>query len=373
MVHTLSIKPHTLFQIRLENDILTMRGTPQESVGCVLRGQLVLVLTETTKIREIKLKFQGRSKVSWTDSDQVSDQRTIYQHEWIFLPSSKNTHVLTPANHTWDFELILPGTLPETIKHCSHGYVNYRLKATAERSTFSFNLQAQKDVIIQRIMNPSSLEYFSSMVVSNTWIGKVDYEISIPRKVFMLGDEIPVEVTLKPLQNDIIVKRYVCVLRESVTCKTNQRTYHDTRLVHMGRDDKFLCEGSLWTAVERFPIPRSTSCCLYDSQNDILRIRHKLVFYITFINLQNKSLSELRAAIPIVIVPDGDIGSEMTLPKYDEQWLSGGGVWEQVMPSNLGDSRRLPSYQSAANCMPVPVMESPPPAYDACVTAAQVH
>ena len=65
MVHALSIKPYTIFQIRLENDALTMRGTPQESVGCVLRGQLVLALTETTKVKEIKLVFEGKSKVTW--------------------------------------------------------------------------------------------------------------------------------------------------------------------------------------------------------------------------------------------------------------------------------------------------------------------
>ncbi|CAG8554760.1 9097_t:CDS:1, partial [Diversispora eburnea] len=46
----LTINPSPLFQIRLEEDTLTMRGTNSESIGCVLRGQLVLSITEPTKI-----------------------------------------------------------------------------------------------------------------------------------------------------------------------------------------------------------------------------------------------------------------------------------------------------------------------------------
>jgi hypothetical protein len=66
MVHFTS---SPLFQIRLENDTLIMNGSKTESVGCVLRGQLVLVITEPTKFKEIKLTFQGRSKVGWADGN----------------------------------------------------------------------------------------------------------------------------------------------------------------------------------------------------------------------------------------------------------------------------------------------------------------
>lgn len=66
MVH---LTPSPLFQIRLENDTLIMHGSRTESVGCVLRGQLVLAITEPTKIKEIKLSFQGKSKVGWVEGD----------------------------------------------------------------------------------------------------------------------------------------------------------------------------------------------------------------------------------------------------------------------------------------------------------------
>lgn len=56
-----------IFQIQLEQDCLTLRGPPTESVGCVLRGKLVLTTTKPIKAKEIKLTFQGKSKVMWTD------------------------------------------------------------------------------------------------------------------------------------------------------------------------------------------------------------------------------------------------------------------------------------------------------------------
>lgn len=69
MVH---FKATPLFQIRLDDDSLIMRGSKAESVGCVLRGQLVLFITEQTKFKEIRLTFQGKSKVGWVDGKYIS-------------------------------------------------------------------------------------------------------------------------------------------------------------------------------------------------------------------------------------------------------------------------------------------------------------
>ncbi|CAG8618756.1 9929_t:CDS:2, partial [Diversispora eburnea] len=157
MVH-LTINPSPLFQIRLEDDTLTMRGTNSESVGCVLRGQLVLSITEPTKIREIKMNFQGRSKIAWTEGTGAeqyyrSEERILFQHDWIFLPAKKNYHILQPNNYQWDFELVIPGVLPESIEGCEFGNVNYRLKAVAKRSKLSFNLNTQRKINIQRCLS----------------------------------------------------------------------------------------------------------------------------------------------------------------------------------------------------------------------------
>jgi hypothetical protein len=58
---------HQQFKIHVENDTLVMRGTPEESVGCVLRGCVILRTKETMKVKSITLNFMGKLKVQWSE------------------------------------------------------------------------------------------------------------------------------------------------------------------------------------------------------------------------------------------------------------------------------------------------------------------
>ncbi|CAG8771785.1 10495_t:CDS:2, partial [Acaulospora morrowiae] len=96
MVNVITTNPLPLFQIRLENDDLTMSGSQSESVGCILRGQLVLAITEPVKVKVIKLTFQGKSKISVkkesdTNVTDYCEERILYQHDWVFL-SAQNKY-----------------------------------------------------------------------------------------------------------------------------------------------------------------------------------------------------------------------------------------------------------------------------------------
>lgn len=55
------------FKIHVENDTLILRGSPEESVGCVLRGCVILHIKEAMKIKSITLNFSGRMKVLSND------------------------------------------------------------------------------------------------------------------------------------------------------------------------------------------------------------------------------------------------------------------------------------------------------------------
>lgn len=55
------------FKIQLENDTLVIRGSPEESVGCVLRGHVVLNTKETIKVKSIHLSLLGKMKIQWSE------------------------------------------------------------------------------------------------------------------------------------------------------------------------------------------------------------------------------------------------------------------------------------------------------------------
>ncbi|CAG8488552.1 5168_t:CDS:2 [Diversispora eburnea] len=65
-----------------------------ESVDCVLRDNLCKI-TET------------------------NEKRILNKHNWVFFAAQEKYHVLQPGNYCWKLELVLPGTLIETIEQCN--------------------------------------------------------------------------------------------------------------------------------------------------------------------------------------------------------------------------------------------------------------
>lgn len=54
-------------KIHLENDMLIIRGSPEESVGCVLRGYVMLNTKETLRVKSIHLSLLGKMKIQWNE------------------------------------------------------------------------------------------------------------------------------------------------------------------------------------------------------------------------------------------------------------------------------------------------------------------
>lgn len=52
-------------QISLIEPILYFQGNPEESLGCFMRGELIMNLSKPTKIKRIEMKFIGRMKTYW--------------------------------------------------------------------------------------------------------------------------------------------------------------------------------------------------------------------------------------------------------------------------------------------------------------------
>ncbi|CAG8806106.1 6684_t:CDS:2, partial [Gigaspora rosea] len=303
------------FKILVEQETITMHGTPQESAGNVLRGRLLLALSEVTKIKSIKLTFQGKSKVVWhgdSTSRFQSEEKTLIEHEWVFL-EQKKYHLLAPGNYNWGFELVLPGSLPETIAGCEHGSIEYRLKAIAERPSFALNLNARQNITLQRCSFLNSEDALDT-VVSNTWTDRVIYDFSVDSKTLTLGDEISLSMDIKPLNQSLRVREYSCTFNECVSYNvgTNKRSISKT--LNSVRGDNLHWNEYLWSDSLKIRIPQSKTICHYDSDNSIIQIAHELRLSIIFAVEENR-LVELRATLPIIITLNND---DMELPPYRE-------------------------------------------------------
>ncbi|ORZ12675.1 or S-antigen, C-terminal domain-domain-containing protein [Absidia repens] len=330
MVHPIQLVQGAEFKINLESSHIILHGSVEESSGVMLRGSVVLECHETTKIRSITLKLIGKVKVNWmegTGSHQrlYKEEQTIVEHEWSFMPQGRKTYHLSERHYQWDFELPLPGDLPETMHH-DLGEVYYRLKAVAERPTFSLNYSDKRSLKVSRLMLPTSMELLQSVLISNVWADKLSYEISVPSKCYTMGSLLPVTFDFMPIAPDLKIKSIACALKEYLTLSTPEHSKTESRVVKVHRDNTYQETaqhiGDSYHKTELISIPDEASQSLMmDTANDLIKVRHKLKFTVTLINADGH-ISELRAAIPIIIAAISVEDDANALPAYEDAWRS---------------------------------------------------
>jgi hypothetical protein len=297
-----------------------------------------------------------------------------------------------PGNYSYEFELVLPGNLPESMSVANFYCVEYRLKALVERSTFLPNLSARRAIHVSRQWLPLTSEFLEPVSIANQWTNKLDYEITLPTKIYTHGDQIPISIRITPLTESLRVRHLTCTLKEYMICRAgngyfNGRPRAHGRVLYTSRDDKFGVTNANqgghfieWTKTQVIPLSHSPQDLQCDVQNESVRIRHKIKFVLSLINADGH-VSELRAALPITICAVNNTG----LPAYEETWrslpydptsmlsllfqqsASSTSSAPSLPPSSFANCS-LPSYNSIFSSTPCAIDSSPytvqPPTYD---------
>lgn len=256
------------------------------------------------------------------------EEKSVLEHKWTFLPKQQKMHILSAGSYTYEFEMVLPGDIPESTYVANFYTVQYQLKATIERSRFLPNISNRKIVHVSRQLLPFTPEFLEPISVSNQWANKLDYEITLPSKIYTHGDQIPITIRITPLVNSLRVRHLSCTLKEYMVCRAGAQGFLNTRsrahgrVLFSARDDKFgitnANEGGNfveWTKLQTIQLPTSPQELQCDIQNDAIRIKHKVKFVLSLINADGH-ISELRAALPIIICAVNNTG----LPAYGETW-----------------------------------------------------
>ncbi|KAK9314620.1 hypothetical protein V1522DRAFT_408605 [Lipomyces starkeyi] len=356
----------SLFDIRLysaDHDVIIVRGTPDESAGVLLKGAVVLSLLESVSVKRISLRLYGTIRMNWQETVQSSrglSQRTnryekvIYEHTWNFLDwdGNRNTsHTIGQGNYEYPFEVILPGSISESVEGLEGGSVIYKMKVIVERGRFANNLIKKKHIRVVRTLGPEALELSQTMSIENVWPNKVDYCISIPSKAVPIGSATPVHLLLQPLLKGLRLGQIVIVLKEYYTLHiphgpghASVRTVSQVTLPapEVGEDE---IPGEIWDIRDFFQIPPNLTKCTQDCDiPGFIEVRHKLKFAVSLKN-PDGHVSELRASLPIALfispnVPVNDGGEEIRLqplnddsestapPRYDDHIYDR--LWEDI-------------------------------------------
>jgi hypothetical protein len=231
---------------------------------------------------------------------------------------------LEAGYHAYEFELVLPGNLPESTHVDKYYLVQYHLKAVAERSTQLFSLLIPKYTTRREIhlsRQKVTTDFLDPVSVSNHWANKLDYEINMPTKVYSHGDTIRVSIQALPLAPNLSIRYVACTFKEYMTCRAingwfNGKNKSHGRIIHYVRQDPCIVLQDLWSTVMEIQVPESMMDIQCDASNETVRVRHKLKFTVSIEN-EDGHISELRAVLPVNIAITKYMNG---LPAYEESW-----------------------------------------------------
>ncbi|KAI5289172.1 hypothetical protein KEM54_004292 [Ascosphaera aggregata] len=390
----------TYFDIRLDESYVVFRGNEQEAASAHLAGTLVLCLNEPLTIKHIKLSLIGMSRVSWHSSApgpgsrRASRERTFFEQTWTFKDAGKGKTELLPVdNYEFPFDLILNGSLPESVEGLHDSWITYRFKAEIGRK-YAKDLTVRKPLKIIRTLDPSALELAHAMSVENVWPDKVEYSISTPSKAVPFGTAIKIDFCLSPLLKGLKIGAITSQLIESHEFTLNPEdpnifhsTHKYTRIIvgdthfigglHGRRscsrsrrrstggasrgsggnsDDEqdasqYLEDGLPGYSFTRvLELPRTLNKCMQDTDTRGIKIKHKLKFKVQLHNPDGHT-SELRATLPVSIF----ISPNLPIDEHHTLSLS---AIRNVLPPNTSSASAADAINAALS-----LQQQAPPLY----------
>ncbi|KAK9709429.1 hypothetical protein K7432_009056 [Basidiobolus ranarum] len=201
-------------EILLYEDTLTMHGSPEQSVGCALRGAVCVNMLKNTRVKSISLRLKGTLKLKMT-SDMPRKEQILVDENWPILEASNTLHTLSSSQHRYDFEFPLSGKIPESVK-VSHGKIFYKLYAILERPGFHRTLKASCPLTIYRAPLPISWDFpeTATTIITGTWASRMYYEAAIPTNTFAPGEVFPVTFHFYMTDPHLEVDRIQSSMRE---------------------------------------------------------------------------------------------------------------------------------------------------------------
>ncbi|KAG2218528.1 hypothetical protein INT45_000954 [Circinella minor] len=323
-----------------------------EEEGGFLRGNVILECRNTTRIKSITLKFQGRARCHWNqDGNNYKEEHKVIEHSWSFLPPSKTSRIFH-GRHQWEFCLQLPTHLPSSLdrqedRHCD---ITYRLKAIAERPTFSPNFVVRRPVRVSHCIRNSHLLHQPAVFGDQHPL--LNYQVQLSGTVARPGSTIPIDFYLYNIDPTKVTKirSVACYLRAyiTLTCR-NQFVRKSSHTISYFRDDHFIplpnniasfSRSASWSKTEQLRIPGQIPS---DVSSNMIKIKHRLKISISVAKNDGR-IEEITSMIPITVCQVDQSGSFQNNSDYN----------------NYGDiTELLPTYETGCRSTDVTLAFTP--------------
>ncbi|GBC05262.1 hypothetical protein RclHR1_06140004 [Rhizophagus clarus] len=343
-----------IIQINLFDPVVIFRGSVNESVGSLLRGEIILTLDKPLKISYIECKFFGGTKIvrpngvlgtiNNYEERIISQNINLLSHptsqSTTITPSSsssllpiklfskplfsssrdkKNYYIFSSGVHKLSFETLLPGSLPESVKSYS-GSVEYKLKFKFDYITtfYSKTLSSDREVEIIRIL--SDYINYSGIELSRNYDQIMDFELSIPKKSYSFDETIPINIKIVPLIKQFKLYSVECFLLQKTTYMENDDDTETVKCSDYNNIFNFDANYKIYETTMNFELSKCNDIFTHHSvDTPLIRIKHELRFCL-FINITNRRYgkSKLYVNVEINLLSRSVKNDDVSLPKYDD-------------------------------------------------------
>ncbi|KAK9728451.1 hypothetical protein K7432_001054 [Basidiobolus ranarum] len=304
-------------EIQLENDHIVLRGTSEESAGCVLRGCMILTIKRTSRINRIELNFNGNALIS--AGKFYRDSFTSYQQTYLDLPEG-DFRLFQRGVYKYEFEIALNGDVPESIR-AKRGSISYLLGGCVKRQGIRSMLRVERCIQVERTLSPSSFEWQQPTHRAGELPDQCQFYVLIPTTSYTIGDTIPITVGVIPLRTGVQMKRVHLRLMEATKYRTalkNWSKMHVHRVSRLNtpwkggiRDGEQLLE---------LKIPNNSQLIDGDSSTDYVRLKHYISIRLDLVD-SSGDRQYLTLHLPVRIFSANLKNLDDSLPTYDHAVL----------------------------------------------------
>ena len=205
--------------------------------GQVLCGRVFVENCECiSDIKTVEIKLMGFGNIHWVEKSGLRaaliDKNETFTNDEEYISKECILHqgLLSAGTHSFPFSFVLPSILPYSFEG-KFGHIRYFVEAKLDRSGFFNTSETQRKSItinsicdlnkIKEVGKPLSMS--SEKTIGSLFVKSkpVSIALTIPRRGFITGEEVPMTVEVKNLSNKRLSATKACIYQDVTFRATN--------------------------------------------------------------------------------------------------------------------------------------------------------
>lgn len=261
-----------------------------------------LIKKKSTTSHVLELPSDGFNGTPFTDLNP--------EHSYLFH--------LHKGNYELPFDVRLPQDIPDTIEGLQSGSILYSFEAIIDRPQkihfHSHGFSTYKYLRIFRTLAMDHLALQQDVTVSNTYVDKLQYKISIPSKAIAIGGSTVINIELFPFRKGYKLEKITGSLKQWFVIRdTNDNLYDDQIVINkqsmtefkdienIQQRDNLLLGNTTINSI--FQLPHDLKKITQDVEcaNDLIHVKHKISIHVMLRHIHDNKTLEIKANLPVLL------------------------------------------------------------------------